>query len=175
MKAVVKGRFAAGEQAARAVDRLLHSCISAEQVHTFFLSPAHATDADRMSAKRYESWSVGPEKAIELDVGPAAAADGVQISAYVGTLREDPTEAAAGELQTEHDAEILVAVETSDHVSQVLALNVLEQHGARGIERAAGGWHEEERHGFHPVPLSTLLERSGDEKRSRKPDGITWH
>jgi hypothetical protein len=73
----------------------------------------------------------------------------------------------------EHPARILISVETPDHVSQVLAMNVLRQHGAEGIERMHAP--RAFRAGFHPVSLSALLEGSQPEADSVPPAGITRH
>lgn len=118
MKTIVTGKFAAGKQAARAVDKLLHSCIRGDHVRTYLLNP---------SAPR------------------------------------------------RHRAGILVAVETTDHVSEALAVNVLRQHGARSIERAADAWQEGKGTAFHPVSLSSLLERSATAEHPDDLRGITRH
>lgn len=174
MKTIVTGKFAAGEQAARAVDKLLHSCIRGDHVHTFFLNPSTARAAHPVGGRRFESWSVRHDPAIELDVGPASVADGVQVSAYVGTLPEALANAAEDRNIPPHQAGILVAVETTDHVSQALAINVLREHGARGIERATAAWQEEET-GLHRVALSSLLEDSAPEEDAPDLRGVTRH
>lgn len=123
MKTMVTGRFSAGEQAARVVDKLLQSCIRLDHVRAFFLSPTPRSDADPMGGRQFESWSVGHE---------------------LGQVVEDSLAA-------------IVAVETSDNVSQALVVNVLRQHGASAIECAAGAWQEERWADLHPIPVSTPL------------------
>jgi hypothetical protein len=182
MKTTVTGTFAAEKQAARAVDKLLHACIRGDHVRAFFLGRSGASQR-RAGEKRIQSRHVGHEAqnanssstAVELEVGPAAGADGIQVSAYTGNLR------ASGEVEKEgretpHDtAGILVAVETSDHVSQALAVNVLRQHGASVIERSSGTWQDEQCISFHPVALSSLLEHSALAEGSEDLRGITRH
>lgn len=128
MKIIVTGKFAAGKQAARAVDKLLHSCIGGDHVRAFFLNPSAPHAADPIGGR---------------------------------TLRRP--------------SGILVAVETSNHVSQALAVNVLREHGARGIEHAAGAWQELEQTGFHPVSISTLCGRAATEGHAEDLGGITRH
>lgn len=137
MGAIVTGRFEAEQQAARAIDKLLGSCVSCDHVRTFFLTPSER-QAD-----------------FELEVGPAAAAGGVEVTAYMGSLGADV--GGAGATAKQKSAEILVAVETPDSVSQVLAANVLREHGARGVERAAKPPQDESWPGLDPVPLSSLI------------------
>jgi hypothetical protein len=73
-------------------------------------------------------------------------------------------------------AGIIVAVETSNHVAQALAVNVLREHGARAIERSAGAWQEGQRADLHPVSLSSLLDQAGREPRNDDDlPGITRH
>lgn len=173
MKTVITGKFEAEKQAARAVEKLLHSCIRGDHVRTFFLKPTHPRAAYSVRARRPGSSRIGTrdKKAayeapvaagtVELEVGPAAVADGVEISAAMGSLPQAPG-ATAEENQPARGPsdEILVAVEASDHVSQVLAVSVLREYGAHHIERDAGVWHELTWPDFHPVPLSSLLEGS---------------
>lgn len=156
-RTIVSGEFATEPQAARAVDRLLRACIGGEQVRAFFLNEPEPRR--RMPARRVESQhvrrSIGRGAAVALDLGPAAVAGGVEVSAYArGTYAAGTGDAAA----SSHHARILVAVETRDQVSQALAVNVLWQHGARAIERIHTP--RASRAGFHPVSLSSLLEQS---------------
>ena len=182
MKTTVTGTFAAETQAARAVDKLLRACIRGDHVRAFFLKRAGRTRRHGPE-KHVQSWHVGheahdssrPATAVELKVGPATGADGIQVSAYTGRLYPGG-DVEKNEPQTPRDpAGILVAVETSDHVSQALAVNVLRQHGASGIERSSGAWQEEARMNFHPVALSSLLEHPALAESSEDLRGITRH
>lgn len=174
MKTIVTGRFSAEKQAARAVDKLLHSCIRGDHVHAFFLDSPHGHPVRR---RRLQSWRLGhpSEKAIEIDIGPASVADGVEIKAYVGTLPDAVARTGGEERASSPETGILVAVETTDHVSQALAMNVLQQHGARSIECAEGARRESEWRGFQPVPLSTLLEPSATDLPVDDLRGVTRH
>lgn len=174
-RTIVRGEFAAEPQAARAVDKLLRACIAGEHVRAFFLNPDD--EPRRMPARRIEPAlqvrdATRRGSVIALDLGPGAAADGVEISVYTsGTPGGASTHQAdhAGE----HPARILISVETPDRVSQVLAMNVLRQHGAEGIERMHAP--RAFRAGFHPVSLSTLLECSQPGSASTLPPGSTRH
>jgi hypothetical protein len=154
MKTVVTGKFSAVKQATRAVDKLLRSCVPCDHVRTFLVKPSKKRAAAHPAAG-----------AIGLEVKPAAAADGVGVNAYLGSL-----EGALGKIGDDDPraptppAGIVVAVETSDHVSQVLAISVLREHGARVIERDAGPWRDGKWPGFKPVPLSSVIDLSADEK-----------
>lgn len=181
MKTIVTGKFAVEKQAARAVDKLLHACIRGDHVRAFFLNRPGAPQ-QRAGGKRFQSWRVGHEAedamksatAVGLEIGPAAGADGIQVSTYAGNLGTAGN-ADESKRQTPHDAAgILVAIETSDHVSQALAVNVLRQHGARAIERAPGAWRKEHGMDFHPVALSSLLEHS-DPAESSEDLRVTRH
>jgi hypothetical protein len=183
MKTIVTGKFAAEKQAARAVDKLLRACIRGDHVRAFFLHRP-GPPPRRAGGKGFQSWRTGrtAEKTldessatVELEVGPAAVADGVQISAYLGNL---PGQARSGEGEQpvgQNRAGILIAVETSDHVSQALAENVLRQHGARAIEREPGAWQQTQQTDFHPVSLSSLLEQSDRADTGFNPQHITRH
>lgn len=168
-RTIVRGEFATEPAAARAVDKLLRACIGGEHVRAFFLN--RNDEPRRMPARRIET-ALAPRAAmrrssiIALDLGPAAAADGVEISVYAcaGT----PTQQAGG---GEGPARILISVETPDRVSQVLAMNVLRQYGAEDIERMYAP--RTSGTGLHPVSLSTLLERS--HAAPSYPPGITRH
>jgi hypothetical protein len=168
-RTIVRGEFATEPQAARAVDKLLRACIGGEHVRAFFLN--RNDEPRRMPPRRIET-ALAPRTAmrrssvIALDLGPAAAADGVEISVYACT--------GAPAQQTESEegpARILIAVETPDRVSQVLAMNVLRQYGAEDIERMHAP--RTARAGLHPVSLSMLLERS--HAGTGHPPGITRH
>lgn len=172
-RTIVTGEFAAEPQAARAVDRLLRACIGGEQVRAFFLNEPETRR--RMPARRIESQhgrrSIGRGAAVALDLGPAAVAGGVEISAYargVGSV-----DAGGDTENSPHHARILIAVETEDQVSQALAVNVLRQHGARAIERIRTP--RASRAGFHPVSLSSLLEQSEPQPMAGRPIGVTRH
>ena len=181
MKTTVTGTFAAEKQAARAVDKLLHACVRGDHVRAFFLKRSGAPQR-HAGEKRVQSWRLGHEaqdasrsSAVELEVGPAAGADGIEVSAYTGNL-DAPGNAEKSARQTSHGtAGILVAVETSDHVSQALAVNVLRQHGASVIERSSGAWPEQQRTNFHPVALSSLLEQPDLGEEAEDLRGITRH
>lgn len=174
-RTIVRGEFATEPQAARAVDKLLRACIGGEHVRAFFLNPDD--EPRRMPARRIESAlhtheATRRSAVIALDLGPGAAADGVEISVYTcGT----PSGAAPHQAADagEHPARILISVETPDHVSQVLAMNVMRQHGAEGIERMHAP--RAFRAGFHPVSLSTLLECSQPGAAPALPPGIIRH
>jgi hypothetical protein len=181
MKTIVTGKFAAEKQAARAVDKLLHACIRGNHVRAFFLNRA-GPPRRRSAERRVPSWRIGrtveetvdeASAAVELEVGPAAVADGVQVSAYVGSPSGS---AGEGERPMPHrPAGIIVAVETSNHVAQALAVNVLREHGARAIERSAGVWQAGQQTDFRPVSLSSLLEQSDRESRNDDLPSITRH
>jgi hypothetical protein len=111
---------------------------------------------------------------IELEVGPMAVADGVQINAYLGNLSGAAQSGQAHRPVAEDPAGILVTVETSGHVSQALAENVLRQHGAHAIERETAAWQEAQTD-FHPVSLSSLLEQSEPARMNTGPDHLTRH
>jgi hypothetical protein len=181
MKTIVTGKFAAEKQAARAVDKLLNACIRGGHVRAFLLNRP-GRPPRRSAERRVPSWRIGrtaeetiddASAAVELEVGPAAVADGVQVSAYVGNL----SGTGEGEPQMpQRPAGIIVAVETSNHVAQALAVNVLREHGARAIERSAGAWQEGQRADLHPVSLSSLLDQAGREPRNDDDlPGITRH
>lgn len=182
MKTTVTGTFAAEKQAARAVDKLLHACIRGDQVRAFFLGRSGAPH-QRAGEKRFQSWHVGHEAqntnrsstAVELEIGPVAGADGIQVSAYTGNLRASGDVEKNGRQTPQDTTGILVAVETSDHVSQALAVNVLRQHGAAVIERSSSAWQEEQRINFHPVALASLLEPTALAEGSEDLRGITRH
>jgi hypothetical protein len=182
MKTIVTGKFAAGKQAARAVDKLLRACICGDHVRTFFIHRPEPS-LQRAGPRRLRSRRIGrtadtaldeSSATIELEVGPAAVADGVQINAYLGNLSGAAQSDAEDQPVAEDRAGILVAVETSDHVSQALAENVLRQHGARAIERETGAWQEAQTD-FHPVSLSSLLDQSEPAKMNAGPHHITRH
>jgi hypothetical protein len=167
-RTIVRGEFATEPQAARAVDKLLRACIGGEHVRAFFLN---RDEPRRMPARRIEAalparTAMHRSSVIELDLGPAAAAGGVEISVYAGG-----TTAAPAAQAEERPARILISVETPDHVSQVLAMNVLRQHGAEGIERMHAP--RASRAGFHPVSLSALLEHA--HAGTDEPPGVTRH
>lgn len=174
-RTIVRGEFATEPQAARAVDKLLRACVAGEHVRAFFLNPDD--EPRRMPARRIEPAPQARDatrrpSVIALDLGPGAAADGVEISIYsCGT--PDAASAHQAAHAGEHPARILISVETPDRVSQVLAMNVLRQHGAAGIERMHAP--RALRAGFHPVSLSTLLECSQPGAASALPPGITRH
>ena len=92
MADVVVGTFEAENQAARAVSKLLASCVPSEHVRTLTLRPRSFGAASRRSR---------------------------------GQAHARPQ--AGG---------ITVAVRTSNHVSQILALRVLREHGARDVGHA---------------------------------------
>jgi hypothetical protein len=157
-RTIVIGEFATEPEAARAVDRLLRACISGEHVRAFFLH--HGEPPRRKPARRIEpprlqdsGRSVCRSAAIALDLGPSTAADGVGVSAYA---RDVPPRGTAQDADPCR-ARILISVETQDHVSQALATSVLRQHGALDVERLRAP--RASRAGFHPVSLSSLLER----------------
>ncbi|MGQ0525712.1 MAG: hypothetical protein ACT4P8_18875 [Betaproteobacteria bacterium] len=173
-RTVVIGEFATEPEAARAVDRLLRACISGEHVRAFFLN--HGEPPRRKPARRIEpprlhpaSGSVGRSAAIALDLGPSTAADGVGVSVYT---RDVPPRGAAADADPCR-ARILISVETQDHVAQALATNVLRQHGALDVERLRAP--RASRAGFHPVSLSSLLERCKPELAPAEPVAATHH
>jgi hypothetical protein len=180
MKTIVTGKFAAEKQAARAVDKLLNACIRGDHVRAFLLNRP-GRPLRRGAERRAQSWRIGrtaedtvddASAAVELEVGPAAVADGVQVSAYAGNLSGADEGARR---MPQHTARIIVAVETSNHVAQALAVNVLREHGARAIERSAGAWQEGQRADLHPVAISSLLEQSDQEPPNEDLPGITRH
>lgn len=154
MKTIVSGQFSAETPAALAVDKLLHACVRGEHIRAYFVPGAGV----RMPARRIDrsgraSHPPRLPESIELDFEPSARGDGVPLRAYVrhvSPLAEPDAGTPAA------SSAILVAVETTDQVSQTLALNVLREHGAESIERAAAA-----RHLFpndcRPVALSSLL------------------
>jgi hypothetical protein len=159
MKTVVTGKFSAVKQATRAVDKLLRSCVPCDHVRTFLLKPSKTRTAAHPDA-------TATAGAIGLEVKPTAAADGVGVNAYLGSLEGALDKISDDDRRAPtRPAGIVVAVETSDHVSQVLAISVLREHGARVIERDAGAWRDGKWPGFKPVPLSSLIDLSADEKR----------
>lgn len=172
-RTIVTGEFATEPQAAGAVDRLLRACIHGEHVRAFFLSGPEVHR--RMPARRVESQpgrrSIGRGAAVALDLGPAAVADGVEISAYARSVGS--VDAGGDTENSPHHARILIAVETEDQVSQALAVNVLRQHGAQAIDRLHTP--RASRAGFHPVPLSSLLEHSEPQPMAGRPIGVTRH
>lgn len=167
MKAIVTGRFEAEQQAVQAIDKLLQSRIASHHhVRTFFLNPPEprVRHAWLSSARKLDDAALGSTTdagAVELEVGPAAVAGGVEVSAYRGSLADafDGT----GEKNrpgSSPPAQIMVAVETSDNVSQLAAISVLRKHGARDVERAQDPWQDGKCPGFDPIPLSSLIDVS---------------
>lgn len=160
VRTIVSGEFTTENAAARAVDRLLRACLRGEQIRAFFLK--RGARPRRLPARRMglrppfdRARANRPPTLVEVDFRPAAGGEGLEVSAYE---RPAPPPAARAPEATQRPAGILVAVEADDHVSQALVENVLRQHGARAIERAA-------RPGFsradcRPVPLSFLLAQS---------------
>lgn len=178
MKTVVTGKFSAVKQATRAVDKLLRSCVPCDHVRTFLVRPSRKSGAVHPAGTGHKKAAPAKTRneatvaeatatagAIGLELKPAAVADGVGVSAYLGSL-----EGALGKVGDDDSrtpsppAGIVVAVETSDHVSQVLAISVLREHGARVIERDAGPWRDGKWPGFKPVPLSSVIDLSAEEK-----------
>lgn len=158
-KGIVTGKFAAEKQAVMAVDKLLSACVRVDQVHTLFLNPSNP------GAQNKSSRTEGPQgaqkdtanaSAIELEVAPAAAADGLEINAFTGSIGTSGDKDSGTAAQPDG---IMIAVETSDNVSQVLAISVLAEYGARDIERADGLWQDRKWPGLDPVPLSSLIAR----------------
>lgn len=173
-RSIVIGEFATEPEAARAVDRLLRACISGEHVRAFFLN--HGEPPRRKPARRIEPPRLqdagGPvcrSAGIAIDLGPSMAADGVGVSVYA---RDVPARGAAENADPYH-ARILISVETQDHVSQALAASVLRQHGALDVERLRVP--RASRAGFHPVSLSSLLERCEPELSPLDPIAATRH
>jgi len=174
MKTIVTGKFAVEKQAARAVDKLLHACIRGDHVRAFFLNrPGPPLHRARLQSRRMRQPAETASATIELEVGPAAVADGVQINAYLGNL-SGAAPSGAHRPVAEDPAGILVTVETSGHVSQALAENVLRQHGAHAIERETAAWQEAQTD-FHPVSLSSLLEQSEPARMNAGPHHLTRH
>lgn len=180
MKAIVTGKFEAEKQATRAVDKLLRSCVPCDHVRTFLVNPSRwrtaypvggnckkSARAGKMNDERIKATAVAG--AIGLEVRPAATADGVGVSAYIGSLADALGKLGEEDKQTTAPpAGILVAVETSDHISQILAVSVLRRHGARVIERAAGPWQDGKWPGFDPVPLSSVIDEAAAEGKSQE-------
>jgi hypothetical protein len=178
MKTIVTGKFAVEKQAARAVDKLLHACIHGDHVRAFFLNrPGVPVQRARLQSPRMRQMAeTAPDESsatIELEVGPAAVADGVQINAYLGNL-SGAAQSGQAHRPVAEDPGILVTVETSGHVSQALAENVLRQHGAHAIERETAAWQEAQTD-FHPVSLSSLLEQSEPARMTAGPHHLTRH
>jgi hypothetical protein len=170
MKTVVTGKFSAVKQATRAVDKLLRSCVPCDHVRTFLVKPSHPSSGSHKKASPASSTDeqLTPHApsagAVGLEVKSAAVADGVGVNAYVGSLEGALDKIGEDRRDPSRPSGIVVAVEASDHVSQVLAISVLREHGARVIERDAGPWHDGNWPGFKPVPLSSLIDLSVDEK-----------
>jgi hypothetical protein len=183
-KGIVTGKVAAEKQAVLAVNKLRSACVRVDHVHTLLLnSPERRASrfggAQNKSSRFKRSQGVlkDPAGAFGLEMAPGAAADGLQISAFTGSLARDlgNTGGKDGRTPAQPD-EIMIAVETSDNVSQVLAISVLVEYGARDIERADGFWQDRiERadglwqdrklSGLDPVPLSSPIASSvGDEE-----------
>ena len=137
MKNMVTGKFKAEQQAVSAINKLLGSCIPSDHVHTFFLTPSPR------------------QPDFDLEVGPHAAAGGVEVTAYMGSISRTSGIADAAEERAQSTG-IMVAVETSDSVSQALAAKVLREHGAHAVERAAAP-QDAPWPGLDPVPLSSLI------------------
>jgi hypothetical protein len=155
VKTIVSGEFGTEIKAARAVDKLLRACVRGEHIRAYFVPERSAR---RMPARRIDvsgrsSHPRRPPASIELDIGPGAQGDGVPLHAYV---RHPSPLAARDRRAPSAPSAILVAVETTDQVSQTLALNVLREHGAESIERAAEARHLPP-HDCCPVALSALL------------------
>lgn len=177
-KAIVTGRFAAEKQAVLAVDKLLYACIRGDRVHTLFLKPLKRRVSRFGGTHKRSSRSERPEgalkdtataRAIDLEVVPAVAADGLAVSAFTeslaGALGKAGEEGSRTPVQPDG---IMIAVETSDYVSQFLAVSVLREYGAHDIERADGLWQDRKWPDLDPVPLSSLLDRSVDDEENSK-------
>lgn len=181
-KAIVTGRFAAEKQAVLAVGKLLGSCVHGDHVHTLILNPRERrasrlggthkkgmrTRADREMLK-----NAAAANAVDLQVAPAATADGVEVSAFTGSLADAWDKTGEKDRRTQVQPAqaprggIMIAVETSDYVSQVLAVSVLLEYGARDIERADKLWQESKWPGPDPVPLSSLFARSAGNEENQ--------
>ena len=171
-KGIVTGKFAAEKQAVLAVNKLLSACARVDHVHTVFLNPFRRRASRFGGTQNKSSRFKRPQDpantaAIGLEMVPAAAADGLEVSAFTGSLARDlvKTSGKDGRAPAQPD-EIMIAVETSDNVAQVLAISVLVEYGARDIERANGLWQSRTPSGLDPVPLSSLITGSvgGEEK-----------
>jgi hypothetical protein len=144
MNATVTGKFSAVKQAARAVDKLLESCVSDDRVRTTLLKssaqrPVHAAANTGEKSSRSRSHEV------------AAPSAGGGLLDNIGDDERRSANRPAG---------ILVAVETPDRVSRALAVSVLRQHGARIIEIDTGAWPD-----ARPVSLSALFDKAEAEKK----------
>ena len=177
MKAIVTGKFAAEKQAALAVGKLLSACVRGDHVHTLILNPpdrrASRLDGTHMTPTRTRTGrgvldDGAAAIAVDLQVAPATAADGVEVSAFTGSLAD-----ARGKDEKDHPTPaqpsgIMIAVETADFVSQFLAVSVLVEYGARDIERADKLRHDPPWPGLDPVPLSSLIAGpAGDEENQQ--------
>lgn len=116
MAAVIVGTFEAENQAAKAVRKLLRSCVPSAHVRT--LAPAFRRSGG-VSVRRVRV----PER---------------RANARMSERRKDargPDRRTDVQVSTERAGGILVTVKAADNVSQCLAVKVLREHGARNIEQ----------------------------------------
>jgi len=174
-KAVIMGKFAAEKQAALAIDRLLGACVHGDHVHTLFLDSAqrevsHA-DSTRKECSPTYRWAVKDAStagAVHLQVEPDAVAGGVEVSAFAGPLAGVSGATGNEGRPPAQTPGIMVAVETSDDISQFLAVSVLDQCGARDIQRADNLGQVREWPGLDPVPLSDMIDVSRRDEKNHE-------
>ena len=174
VKTIVSGEFSVERQAAQAVDKLLRACLRGEQIRAFFVKQPDRPR--RMPARRIEpaGTPIARPGALELDIGPAADADGVEVSACVRNPLPVATLMQQSASASRRHTGILVAVETGDRVSQALAVNVLREHGAQPIERSTAP-EELPQAGCQPVALSSLLVHSPQQEEALPSHAVTRH
>lgn len=189
MATIIAGRFEAQTGADTAVHGLLHAGYPADRFTSFFVNPPGQHDRLPIGGDRDESDGAthadgGAAKgaaiggAIGLGVGlaatplggPAAAMGGAGVGAYVGSLIGALNQLGDGEdgepKVRVRESGMLVAVETRSADDEQRVIGILQQAGARDIERAEGRWEAGKWMDFDAIRAPTLVSGANREERS---------
>ncbi|MGQ0750731.1 MAG: hypothetical protein ACT4PS_09380 [Betaproteobacteria bacterium] len=183
---IIAGNFEDNTRATDAVKALIDDGFAPDQVCVFFLNPPgqHAVYGigGRNESPGSRQSDTGALKgaavggAVGLGVGAAAAAAtatlgpiaalaALGVGAYTGSLvgalsksgKRAEREAGEPRKPPPRHAGMVVAVNISETIPEKRAVEVLQEHGARDIERATGTWHDGKWEDFDPVSAPQLV------------------
>jgi len=172
MPMIIAGMFDTFEQGERACESLRDAGFDPFNTSVFFNNPPGRHDrtpiggdenADPHAAHMHVGAATGAAVGAgiglaALAAGPLAAAAAAGVGAYAGALAGGVSKASdAHTPPARRPAGVMVAVNIGDGAREDDAVFVLQQSGARNIERAFGTWRDGEWIDFDPVEPPHLI------------------